>query len=167
MLFTSMYMPTGGSHNQRNLKNKPFICISFGISNLSLITMDLVCYRSQLTLKIQENLGLGTGPTLWCTGLSFWIQWRSPFLWSWQQGFCTRVRVPSWASEDSNCSNTLTICQNSGLLSGFKDQHCSINARIAGGQFEGITGLEFWRNTIPHDRSIRIAWVDLVIWVSQ
>jgi hypothetical protein len=41
-------------------------------------------------------------------------------------------------------------------LSGCKDQHCSIKARIAGGQFEGITGLEFW---IPHHRSIRMAYV--------
>jgi hypothetical protein len=49
-------------------------------------------------------------------------------------------------------------------LSGCKDQHCSIKARIAGGQFEGITGLEFW---IRQHRSIRMAYVNRVILVSR
>lgn len=111
--------------------------------------MDLVYNKSQDTWKVHVNLGLGTGPLFWCTGPSFWIQWRNPFLWS-QQGFGTKVRDPSQVSEDSNCSNTLTTCQNSGLLSGCKLQHCLIRARIAGGQSDGITGLEFWRNTITH-----------------
>lgn len=89
------------------------------------------------------------GEQLVCTGPSFWIQWASFFLWSWQLMFCcTRLKVPSDASEDSNCSNTFTICQNSGLLSGCKDQHRSINARIAGGQSAGIIGLKFWKKII-------------------
>ena len=111
-----------------------------------LITNDLVHYKSQAIQKIHANLGLGTCVLLGFTVPSFWIQWGIPFLWSWQVKFCTRFKVPSWAREDSNCSNTFTICLNSGLFSGCSDQHWLIRAPMAGGQSLGITGLEFWKD---------------------
>lgn len=82
------------------------------------------------------------------TWLSFLIQRASPFLWSWEVEFWTRLIVPSRASEDSNCSKTFTICQNSGLFSGCKDQHCSIKALREAGQLPGIMGLKFWKTKV-------------------
>lgn len=122
-------------------------------------------YKSQVIRKIHVNLGLGIGELWGCIGPSFWIQWRSPFLWSWQIGFWTKFRVPLQASEVSNCSSTFTMCQNSGLLSGCKDQHCSIKAAMAGGQSPGIAGLKFWKrgkkiqwhNYWPHKQIIKNA----------
>lgn len=119
--------------NKESIENQPFLFFFFFNYNL-------------VTIKIHVNLGLSIDEALlWrCTGPSFWIRWRSPFLWSWQVRFGTEFRVPSWLNDDSNCSNTFTICQNSGLFSACNDQHCSTNARMAGGQSPGTTGLKFW-----------------------
>lgn len=98
-------------------------------------------------LSNHENLGFGVDVVLltWWTGPSFWIQWRRPFLWSWQIELGRSLKVPSTARDDWNCSSTFTTCQNSSLFSGCRDQHCSIKARIAGGHSTGITGLIFWK----------------------
>jgi len=48
-----------------------------------------------------------------------------------------------WASEDSNPSKTLTICQNSGCLLCFDAQHHSIKALMGGVHFSGKGGLKF------------------------
>lgn len=101
------------------------------------LTLDNSEIKGQEFLRVVDLLGFA-----WP---SFWIHPTSPFLWSWQVEFWTRLSVPLRASEDSNCSKTLTICQNSGLFSGCKDQHCSIKARREAGQSAGITGLEFWK----------------------
>lgn len=93
----------------------------------------------------------------WCTWPSFWIQWWSPFLWSRHIVFWTRFRVPSWATDDSNCSSTFTICQNSGLFSGCKAQHSSIKALMAGGQSPWIGGLIFWK--VPKTSAFRIKYI--------
>ena len=114
-------------------------------------------YRSPTIRKSHVNLGLGIGELWGCVGPCFWIQWRIPFLWSLHVGFCSRLRVPSCTSEDSNCSNSFTTCQNSGLLSGCKDQHCSIKALMAGGQSSGIAGLKFWK--IPKGSNLNIAYI--------
>lgn len=89
------------------------------------------------------NFALGIWVVLLWAGPSLWIQCRRPFLWSRLVGTCAKFKVPSQARDDSNSFSTLTICQNSGLFSGWTDQQCSISACSAPGEPFGTVGLKF------------------------
>lgn len=106
--------------------------------------------------KINHSSFGGGGPERsgWLC-MSFWTQWASQFLWSWaswQFELGILSRFPSLSRTILNFSNTWTICQNSGLFSGCKAQHCSIRSRNAAGQLLGMAGLSFWKmeNYVRH-----------------